>query len=441
MRRSLTNRLLLSAVLFLSVGLPPWGGFGADEANPPVIQPWRRVTLDPDYSGAWVVAGDLDGDGAVEIVSARNVDQNDVHYTSAVVAQRLDGGVLWRWGDPKIGRQKLHHDVACQIYDWDGDGKNEVVLCGDSFLFELDGATGREKRRLPLPKDATDCLVFANLSGNKRATDVLVKTRYTQIWAYDRSWKQLWTVEKPGGYLTAHQPVPVDLEGDGRDEIMAGYAMLNADGSTRWVFKSQKVDQGRGHCDCFRLVRAGKTPAEFRFVMTLCGANCLSFLDGNGQPLWEVSGEHFESVDVSRICADTPGLQMAVDLDHRSWGDGPVWVFDERGQVKTKIKTDYARHHALLDWTGDGVDEIVIAQPHAIYDGQGRTVATLAMDAKDDADGEERLVLTGDFTGDGVPDVMLTTRAMTHVCIYRNGRGKKPIPPAPLGTGINFTLY
>ncbi|MBE0544391.1 MAG: hypothetical protein IH623_23870 [Verrucomicrobia bacterium] len=63
------------------------------------------------------------------------------------------------------------------------------------------------------------------------------------------------------------------------------------------------------------------------------------------------------------------------------------------------------------------------------------------MAAKDDGEGEERLVLTGDFTGDGVPDVMLTTRAMTHVHLYRNARGKRPNPPAPPGTGMNFTLY
>ena len=116
-------------------------------------------------------------------------------------------------------------------------------------------------------------------------------------------------------------------------------------------------------------------------------------------------------------------------------------IFDERGQVRTRIKTDYARHHSLLDWTGDGVDEIVIAQSRSIYDGKGRVVATLAMDAKDDGDGEERLALTGDFTGDSVPDVLLTTRAMTHVFIYKNEQGKRPNPPAPLGTGVNFTLY
>lgn len=433
--------LLVTALVLSCCGLPTRGAEPADPTSVAVVQPWRRVTLDPEYSGAWIVTGDLDGDGAVEIVSARNVDQNDVHYTSAVVAQRLDGRVLWRWGNPAIGRKKLHHDVACQIYDWDGDGRNEVVLCTDGFLVELDGATGKERRRLPLPEDATDCLVFANLSGKARATDVLVKTRYTQIWAMDRSGNLLWTVKNPGGYLTAHQPVPVDLDGDGRDEIMAGYVMLNADGSTRWVFKSQKVDQTRGHCDCFRLLRAAKTPGEFRFVMTLCGANCIALLDGNGNPVWEVAGEHFESVDVGRIRAGTPGLQLAVDIDHRPWGDGPVWVFDEDGHVLTRITTDYARHHALLDWTGDGVAEIVIAQPHALFDGHGRRLATLALDPKDDAEGEERLALTGDFTGDGVPDVLLTTRSLTEVFIYRNEHGKKPTPPAPLGTEVNFTLY
>jgi hypothetical protein len=412
-----------------------------DTTNAPLVQPWRRITLDPENAGAWVAAGDLDGDGAVEIVSARNVDRNDVHFTSAAVAQRLDGTVLWRWGSPKVGRKELHHDVPCQIYDWDGDGRKEVVLCPEGFLVELDGASGREKRRLPLPKDATDCLVFANLSGRARATDVLVKTRYSQIWALNHEGRQLWTVQNPGGYRTAHQPVPVDLDGDGRDEVMVGYAMLNFDGSTRWVFKSQKVDQARGHCDCFRVARSGNRPEEFRFVMTLCGANGIAYMDGNGQSIWEVAGEHFESVDVGRILADSTGLQIAVDIDHRSWGNGPVWVFDESGQVRTKIMTDYARHHALVDWTGDGVSEILIAQPRALFDGNGRCVARLVMDDKDDAAGEERMALTGDFTGDGVPDALLTTRAMTHVYIYQNKLGRRPNPPAPLGTEMNLTLY
>jgi hypothetical protein len=413
----------------------------AAPAQGPVLeQPWRSVPLDPEFSGAWVVAGDLDGDGQVELVSARNVDQADVHFTSAAVAQKLDGRVLWRWGDPSIGRKTLHHDVACQIHDWDQDGRPEVVLCTEDFLVELDGATGRLKRHLPLPKQATDCLVFVDLSGRGHPTDVLVKTRYSQLWALKQDGTLLWTCKEPGGYRTAHQPVTVDLDGDGRDEVMAGYAMLNADGSTRWVFQAKTVDQSRGHCDCFRLVQRGNRPADFRFVMTLCGANAIVMLDGLGRSTWEVSGHHFESVKVGRICPESPGLQLAVDIDHRPWGDGPLWVLDERGQVLSRIQTDYARHHALLDWTGDGVCEIVIGQPRAVLDCTGRRVATLAMDARDDVAGAERLVLTGDFTGDGVPDVLLTSRALTHVYIYKNQRGRRPQPPAPLGPA-STSLY
>lgn len=415
---------------------------GPPDPHAPVIQPWRRVVLDPEYAGAWVVLGDLDADGQVEIVSARNVDQNDVHYTSAAVAQRLDGSVLWRWGNPHIGRKKLHHDVACQIYDWDGDGRNEVVLATEGFLVELDGATGKETRRLPLPKNATDCLVFANLSGGPRATDFLVKTRYTQIWAFNRDGRQLWTVSQPGGYRTAHQPVPVDLDGDGRDEIMAGYAMLNADGSVRWQFQSQKADLPRGHCDCFRRLRAGHTPETSRYVMTLCGANAIAVMDGNGKLVWETAGHHFESVDVGKVRADVPGRQLVVDIDHRPKGEGPVWIFSEDGQPLGQIMSDYARHHALLDWTGDGVDEILVADARGLFDGHGRRVAILALDDAANAEAAaEMLALVGDLTGDGVPDIALTTRAMTAVCIYRNERGRRPNPPAALGTGTNFTLY
>ena len=102
---------------------------GAPPGDVPVILPWRTVALDPDFGYQWVVAGDVDDDGEVEIVSAENVNAGDVHYTSTTVAQNLNGSMLWRWGDPKPGRKIWHHDVACQIQDWNADGRYDVVLC------------------------------------------------------------------------------------------------------------------------------------------------------------------------------------------------------------------------------------------------------------------------------------------------------------------------
>jgi len=409
------------------------------------IQPWRIVPLDPEYGGQWIVAGDIDGDGEAEIVSSENVNKNDVHYASTAVAQELDGAVLWRWGNHAIGRKNWHHDVACQIHDWDGDGKNEVILCTKGYLVELDGATGGERRRISIPGEATDCLVFCNLVGGNRPTDVLVKTRYHQIWAYDRGGKLLWSVKDPGGYRTAHQPRPMDIDGDGRDEIMAGYAMLNPDGFVRWVFKSKKVDQSRGHLDCCRVVQRGNSPEDFRLALTCCGANNVALVDGNGRVLWEISGHHFESVDVGKIFAHCPGVQLLVDIDHQPFGKSPLWVLDEKGELLGQLTTNYSRHHCLLDWTGDGLDEILVAHHGALYNYRGQRIGVfvtpkLAKKGQPARSSDyEKSILTGDMTGDGVADVLLATPEAVY--IFKNEKGLKPAGPVPLGTELNFTLY
>lgn len=398
----------------------------------PVVNPWKEITLDPEYGGNWVVTGDVDNDGQADIVSAQNANKKDVHYTSTAVAQRLDGSVIWRWGDPTIGRKKLHHDVACQIYDWDGDGKNEVILVTKGFLVELDGAAGKERRRIAIADEASDCLVFANLSGNNRATDVLVKTRYSQIWAYNAAGKFLWTVKNPGGSRTAHQVLPIDIDNDGKDEIMAGYALLNSDGSLRWKYHSQKVDQEKGHLDCCRILKKGHTPGEYRLVLTCCGANNIACVDGNGKVQWEVPGHHFESVQVGHIFPDLHKPQILVDIDHRPRGESPLWVFSADGKKLGQMMTDYCRQHGLLDWTGDGFMEIILADAHGVFNRSGERIVTF------NTRGRCHSIRFGDMTGDGISDVTIVSIEPLKVCIFKNENGKIG---APLGCGVNYTFY
>lgn len=419
-----------------------------DPASSPV-QPWKRVPLDPEYSGAWTVTGDVDGDGQAEVVSARNVNTVDVHYTSTVVAQRLDGTVLWRWGNPASGRRGLHHDVACQIHDWDGDGRAEVIVCTEGFLVELEGATGRERRRVAIPAEATDCLVFADLAGRGRAAEVLVKTRYTQIWAMDYSGRQLWTIQKPAGYLTAHQPIPVDVDGDGRQEIMAGYALLNADGTVRWTLPDGGRFKGGGHLDCGRVLRRGGTAADTVLVLTCCGHNRLLAVDGNGGILWEIAGHHFESIDIGKVRADRPGVQLLVDVvPNAARGDqNELWLVGDDGTWLGRITADYTRFHTLVDLNGDGLDEIVLPHSRGRFDGSGRRLGTFAMESQPDlyggrpkAEGEiGNLVVRGDMTGNGVADVVLTTPLAAYV--FQSAPPATPRPRVPLGSGLNFTLY
>ncbi len=410
-----------------------------------VVQPWKTIKLDPQYRGGWLVVGDLTGDGTAEIVSARNgVPGKDIHYTSSVVVHRLDGSVLWKWGNPDA-RNALHHDVACQIHDTDGDGRNEVVLAADRRVVVLDGATGSELRQFEIPPNASDCITFCNLSGGDRATDMLVKTRYGQIWAYDADGKLLWTVKKPGGYRTSHQPFPVDLDDDGRDEIIAGYAALNHDGSLRWRLPDS-ICRG-GHADAIRLFRDGRNPADKRLLLTHCGGNRMDMLDGNGKVYWSITGMHFESVFFGDIDKTLPGREIVIDICHQAWGKSPLLVLDEDGNLLGRYMTMRSRQHRLVDWFGTGEDLIYCGQTRALLDAKGNKRARFETPMPEGVrmpDGAEKLrymIHLADVTGNGRPDIVVNTVPGTAVWIYKNEHGAKNLSRERLTMPENATLY
>ena len=412
----------------------------------PLIQPWKTITVEPAYCGGWLVVGDLTGDGTAEIVSAKNgVPGKDIHYTSSVVVHRLDGSVLWRWGNPEA-RNAIHHDVACQIYDLDGNGRNEVVLAADRKIVVLDGATGKELRQFEIPKDASDCITFCNLSGGDRATDMLVKTRYSQIWAYNTDGKLLWTVTKPGGYKTSHQPFPIDLDGDGRDEIIAGYAALNHDGSLRWKLPEEAC-RSKGHADAIRLFRKGDRAEDMRFLLTHCGGNRMDMLDGNGTVIWSVNGMHFESVFFGELDKTNPGRELVVDICHQAWGKAPLLILDEQGRLLGRYMTMRSRQHRLVDWFGSGEDLIFCGQTLALLDAAGRKRARFDTPMPDGVQHSERtdplryMIHLADVTGNGRPDLVVNTVPGTAVWIYKNENGAKCLSPERLTMPLNATLY
>ncbi|MFO7957084.1 MAG: PQQ-binding-like beta-propeller repeat protein [Candidatus Brocadiia bacterium] len=405
----------------------------------PRVRPWRRVRLNPEWAGAWNLVEDVDGDGELEVVSARNVNENDVHYTCSVIVHRLDGSVLWRWGAPSVGRNNLHHDVACQVHDWDADGKPEVVLAAGERLVALDGATGEEVRSFPIPSEGSDCLAFVDLTGTGHRREVIVKTRYGRIWAYALDGELLWTVERPAGYRTSHQVRPIDIDGDGRDELVAGYALLNPDGSVRWTFEHEDVPIGKGHLDAVRVLRPGATAQETLLVATFCGDERMAVVTGTGDYVWTASGRHFESVDIGQIYPDLSEPQILVDIAHSPELHSPLWVMSFEGELLGRFETNRSRRHALIDWLGRPDElQIVTAHPPAIFDGEGRALAALETGASPIERGQ---VFAADLTGDGVRDILWFDNPADTVFLYRNETGQPQDPPGSPGTGPNFTLY
>ncbi len=412
------------------------------DLDAPVVLPWKTIAPDTAYHGQWLVAGDLNGDGRAEIVSARQEKQR----VTAIVATQIDGSVLWRWGQADSGVPQLGYDVPVQIYDLDHQGGPEVYLSIERFLVVLDGRTGKELRRLPLPDGLTvaDCITFANLRGGPRARDIIIKDRYSQLWAYGDDWRLLWHW-RPPRYKTCHHPTLIDVDADGRDEVMAGYTLLDDNGRELWTMTSDTVDLARGHADCCEIFATGRKPADFRLLISCCGADYMALLDGSGKTLWDLRGRHYESVDVGRLSRTASAPQIAVDIAHQPYQKGSIQVIDANGGLLGEYVCGDSRHHRLIDWDGDGVEELLVGQEQRLLDATGRCVARFGpIDAfrrptpvPPDED-HEPFALVGDLDGDERPEIILYSKKS--ILIYRSEKAAK-VPALKLGTGANVTLY
>lgn len=190
----------------------------------------------------------------------------------------------------------------------------------------------------------------------------------------------------------------------------------------------------------------GRAPADVRLVISCCGANRLALVDGTGCLVWKVTGQHFESIDAGPIRKDIPGRQIAVDIAHTPFGKASLWLFDDRGNHLGTYTCDDSRHHRLIDWDGDGFEEILLAHTCRLLDGHGRCVARLgpidAFASEAGAPGKNAdaspFAVIGDLDGDERPEIIL--HSQTKILIYRNERAAR-IPALRLTTGVNFTLY
>ena len=357
--------------------------------------------------------GDIDGDGRMELVFVQadsGIDDRYVpHQITCVTAYRLNGELMWQKGDASGKPGNFGSDFPAQIYDMDGDGRLEILCVMNKRFLVLEGATGRVKKDYPLPDpEAHDCIIIANLSGGERAKEIILKDRYKRMWAMSSSFELMWTHEGNIG----HFPWAYDINGDGYDEIMAGYDLLDHNGRLLW--SCHDLDD---HADC---LWTGDVNGDGRPEFAVGGSvTCL--YDSEGNELWRYDGSiESQHIALGKFCPELPGLQMA-GLDRIRRGDGykgqwngrdAMFMLDCEGRElwkeNRKTKGWLTIVDTLSNWNGTGRDYILAYRRGGgvnpgLYDGKGECVVYFP---------EDGYVLHGDLFGRGMEDMV----------IYGNGR-------------------
>lgn len=360
--------------------------------------------------------GDIDGDGRMELVIVQangDIDDRYVpHQVTCVTAYRLDGTMMWQVGQPVDNPGGFGSDFPAQIYDIDGDGNLEILCVIDKKFHIIDGKTGSIKKTHDLPSDeAHDCILIANLTGQDRPQDIILKDRYFNMWAMDNDFNLLWTHKGNLG----HYPWASDVNGDGYDEIMAGYDLLNHKGEILW--SCEDLDE---HADC---IWVGDINGDGKPEIAV-GGSVTCIYDAEGNELWRYDGSiESQHIALGKFIKDEPGLQL-VGLDRISRGDGykgqysgkdGMFLLDNQGREIWKedrqTKGWLTIVETLQGWNGEDQDYILAYRRGGgvnptLYNGEMEALVTF------DHDG---YVLHGDLFGRDKEDIIIYTDKKAYI--------------------------
>jgi rhamnogalacturonan endolyase len=362
------------------------------------------IPLQGKYRAQKVAIADLDGDGMLEYVIKQpdfNVDpyQHPGYWkksedTYKIEAYRQDGAFMWRYDMGWAIEEGIWYSPIV-VYDIDGNGKAEVytkagegdprdpdgrVTSGPEYLVKLDGATGQVVKKTDwLTRDGIDnynyycrnMLAVAYLDG-KSPYPIMLRGTYTliKIAALDADLKEKWHWESSGKYKDysgqgLHGLHGADIDGDGRDELVIGGAVIDDDGKPLWNLRMghpdiayvANIDPDRPGLEIFY----GFEPRHKKNAVCLVDAK-------TGEMLWAYNGPttHVHSQGmVADIDASHPGMEC-----YAGERDGSKhWLYDAKGNLISEERLGGLAPKTAY-WDDDGQKEIVLERKISKYKGQ-----------------------------------------------------------------------
>ncbi|KAK1633349.1 hypothetical protein BDP81DRAFT_483372 [Colletotrichum phormii] len=414
------------------------GSFSLPAKN--AVEPVVRVPIHSGGAVKFVWVGDLDGDGEWDYVLDRQTSPQTIEaYTS-------NGTFLWEVNlgpnsenqnniEPGSSTIDVGHWDGVTVFDFDSDGRAEVairiangVVFGDGNTFDdgdtdnhqsmaiLDGLTGALRASAPVPTDyINDGPLAARLGAGflDGETPHLVAYMKNRIgsgdfnlmyvtWTFDgTSLKQKWKWNcGDKNFPDGHNTRIIDLDGNGKDEVLEIGFALNGDGTERYTLG----DQGIIHGDRFHLAKIDPDRAGLQgYGVQQRNPNLIYeyYYDGSsGEIIWKHVGDNV--TDVAR------GMIDDIDPTHPGM---EVWSFSGVYNAKENELTDASNSLPRILRVGDFGGVTTGRYPNFIGDilGDWREEVIVTNEAAD-----ELLI----FTTDKSSDIRLYTLA--HNPAYRN---------------------
>lgn len=450
----------------------------------PLQKPAGGITPDQvtyEYCANDASVGDVDGDGEFEIIlkwdPTNSKDNAHEGFTGNTLldAYKLDGTHLWRIDLGRNIRAGAHY-TQFLVYDFDGDGKAEIVcktadgtvdgdgtvigraeadyrnetgfiLEGPEFLTVFDGMTGRALKTVEYEPPRGNGLDWGDDEGNRvdrflacvayvngqTPSIVMCRGYYTRavLAAYDWNGKELmkkWVFDSltPGneGYSGQgnHSVSVADVDGDGCDEIIYGSCVIDHDGTGLYT-------TGLGHGDAMHvssLIPSREGLEVFQVHETPSEHGTEIHDAKTGELLWSIPS--FEDV----------GRGMAADIDPRyegaelwsstHWRDGDGGLYSSTGEKISEQSP--ASFNFAVWWDGDLLRELLDHE----YDPetgigvgkidkwdyeQGRLVNLLTADGTRSNNGTKgNPCLQADLLGDWREEVIWRSDDSSHLRIY-----------------------
>ena len=316
-----------------------------------------------------------------------------------------DGEVLWECPIPlrDVELSTDHSEHGRLIYGFTGKrvSREQSNIRGDvqtltlpEEMVVLRGRDGAVLARQTLPDFDPDIARAdfsyntGNLTGHGRFDIVLrewVKGggSGTNVWAYDRDLNLLWHRQVDPRYGHHRAVLFVDVDGDGRDEVLAGGTLLDASGDVVWVHdlgdEMHRIHQAH-HYDAVAIgdFASDRALDPVAFLLgSSAGVYVVDGLTGRTRGCHRVG--HAQGCYVGKMRSDLPGQQVLVAC---RWGNyGILTLFSGQGDRLWSIQPDYIGQGSCPVWWGNRDEQLIWTNTsgpvQALYDGHGRRVKQL----------------------------------------------------------------